>query len=168
MGIWRETWESTIHRLRRPLQKRIVVHRFCKFGVSAVLILRKTITSSYKKVVEIGSTSGMRVQSFGPSSVKMWREFPNHSAVNLQTTRAVSRISCRVVRQPIPDSQVSRQKSSNIRAIYQPQVCSNCGTIHKKSLEEWWHSCECGCELDRDTNAAINILRVGRTQRLTA
>ncbi len=109
MGIWRETWESTIHRLRRPLQKRIVVHRFCKFGVSAVLILRKTITSSYKKVVKIGSTSGMRVQSFGPSSVKMWREFPNHSAVNLQTTRAVSRFWSRVVRQPIPDSQHSRQ-----------------------------------------------------------
>jgi putative transposase len=48
---------------------------------------------------------------------------------------------------------------------YTSQVCSQCGTVRKKSLEERWHSCECGCELDRDTNAAINILRVGRTQR---
>jgi len=45
------------------------------------------------------------------------------------------------------------------------QVCSQCGTVRKKSLDERWHSCECGCELDRDTNAAINILRLGRSQR---
>ena len=44
---------------------------------------------------------------------------------------------------------------------YTSQVCSQCGTVRKKSLEERWHSCECGCELDRDTNAAINILRLG-------
>ena len=48
---------------------------------------------------------------------------------------------------------------------YTSQVCSQCGTIRKKSLDERWHSCECGCELDRDTNAAINILRLGRSQR---
>jgi putative transposase len=48
---------------------------------------------------------------------------------------------------------------------YTSQVCSQCGTVRKKELSERWHSCECGCELARDTNAAINILRVGRTQR---
>jgi len=48
---------------------------------------------------------------------------------------------------------------------YTSQVCSQCGTVRKKSLEERWHSCECGCELDRDTNAAITILRLGRSQR---
>jgi putative transposase len=42
---------------------------------------------------------------------------------------------------------------------YTSQICSGCGTLRKKELEERWHSCECGCELDRDTNAAINILR---------
>ena len=45
------------------------------------------------------------------------------------------------------------------------QVCSQCGTVRKKFLDERWHSCECGCELDRDTNAAINILRLGRSQQ---
>jgi putative transposase len=45
------------------------------------------------------------------------------------------------------------------------QVCSQCGTIKKKDLSERWHSCDCGAEMDRDTNAAINILRVGRTLR---
>jgi len=48
---------------------------------------------------------------------------------------------------------------------YTSQVCSQCGTVRKKTLEERWHSWECGCELDRDTNAAINILRLGSSQR---
>jgi putative transposase len=49
---------------------------------------------------------------------------------------------------------------------YTSQVCSQCGTIRKKELDERWHSCECGCKLDRDTNAAINILRLGRSLRV--
>ena len=47
---------------------------------------------------------------------------------------------------------------------YTSQICSGCGAVVKKTLEERWHSCECGCELDRDTNAAINILRAGYQQ----
>lgn len=39
------------------------------------------------------------------------------------------------------------------------QVCSSCGRIVKKELSQRWHSCECGCELHRDVNAAINILK---------
>lgn len=42
---------------------------------------------------------------------------------------------------------------------YTSQLCSNCGVVIPKTLEERWHSCECGCELDRDTNAAKNILK---------
>jgi len=42
---------------------------------------------------------------------------------------------------------------------YTSQVCSNCRTVKTKTLDDRWHSCECGCELDRDTNAAKNILK---------
>lgn len=49
---------------------------------------------------------------------------------------------------------------------YTSQTCSGCGQIRKKDLSERWHSCECGTELDRDHNAAINILRLGVSQRL--
>ena len=39
------------------------------------------------------------------------------------------------------------------------QVCSGCGSLVPKDLTGRWHSCpECGCELDRDENAARNIL----------
>jgi putative transposase len=48
---------------------------------------------------------------------------------------------------------------------YTSQICSSCGTVKKKTLDERWHSCECGCELDRDHNAAINILRLGRSHQ---
>lgn len=44
---------------------------------------------------------------------------------------------------------------------YTSQMCSGCGAIVKKGLEERWHECACGCSLDRDYNAAINILRLG-------
>jgi putative transposase len=41
------------------------------------------------------------------------------------------------------------------------QICPNCGTIRKKTLEERWHSCGCGAEMDRDTASAKVILDMG-------
>jgi putative transposase len=38
------------------------------------------------------------------------------------------------------------------------QDCSSCGEKVSKKLHERWHNCQsCGCNLDRDHNAAINI-----------
>ncbi|MFM6354257.1 MAG: RNA-guided endonuclease InsQ/TnpB family protein, partial [Planktothrix sp.] len=44
---------------------------------------------------------------------------------------------------------------------YTSQNCSNCGKTVKKSLSTRTHVCSCGCQLDRDENAAKNILRMG-------
>ena len=44
------------------------------------------------------------------------------------------------------------------------QSCPNCGNVRQKDLSERWHSCECGCELDRDTASALVILDLGRKQ----
>lgn len=44
------------------------------------------------------------------------------------------------------------------------QICSECGTVRRKDLSQRWHSCDCGAELDRDVNAAINILARGIKQ----
>ena len=41
---------------------------------------------------------------------------------------------------------------------YTSQACSSCGVIVKKSLSTRTHACQCGCVLDRDHNAAVNIL----------
>ncbi len=42
------------------------------------------------------------------------------------------------------------------------QVCAQCGETVPKRLAVRWHSCPyCGCELHRDHNAALNILKRG-------
>jgi putative transposase len=38
------------------------------------------------------------------------------------------------------------------------QECSGCGRVVPKDLSQRWHSCGCGCSLDRDENAARNVL----------
>jgi len=47
---------------------------------------------------------------------------------------------------------------------YTSQNCSSCSQIVKKSLSVRTHICSCGCVLDRDENAAINILALGLKQ----
>jgi len=41
------------------------------------------------------------------------------------------------------------------------QACSGCGQIVHKGLSARVHSCDCGLVIDRDENAAINILALG-------
>ncbi len=45
-----------------------------------------------------------------------------------------------------------------VNPAYTSQNCSSCGEVVKKSLSTRTHACKCGCQLDRDHNAAINIL----------
>ncbi len=48
---------------------------------------------------------------------------------------------------------------------YTSQDCHACGYRAKKKLSERWHLCPmCGASLDRDTNAAINILQTAMGQ----
>jgi len=44
---------------------------------------------------------------------------------------------------------------------YTSQECSSCGEVVKKTLSTRTHVCKCGCVLDRDENAAKNILSRG-------
>jgi putative transposase len=46
---------------------------------------------------------------------------------------------------------------------YTSQICSGCGVVVAKGLSVRWHDCpECGMSLQRDHNAALNILRLGQ------
>ncbi|AOW99339.1 hypothetical protein BJP34_07595 [Moorena producens PAL-8-15-08-1] len=56
-----------------------------------------------------------------------------------------------------------------VNPAYTSQNCSECGEVVKKSLSTRTHVCKCGCNLDRDHNAAKNILNralstVGHTE----
>ena len=48
-----------------------------------------------------------------------------------------------------------------VNPAYTSQECSNCGEIVKKTLSTRTHVCKCGCAMDRDENAARNILSRG-------
>ena len=47
-----------------------------------------------------------------------------------------------------------------VNPAYTSTECSNCGTHVKKSLSMRTHVCQCGFTLDRDWNAALNILKL--------
>ncbi|MCY7286364.1 MAG: transposase [Cyanobacteria bacterium CAN_BIN43] len=48
-----------------------------------------------------------------------------------------------------------------VNPAYRSQECPLCGVIVNSSLSTRTHVCQCGCVLDRDENAAINILNKG-------
>jgi len=48
-----------------------------------------------------------------------------------------------------------------VNPAYTSQECSQCGLVVKKGLSTRTHACQCGCVLDRDHNAARNILSRG-------
>jgi IS605 OrfB family transposase len=53
----------------------------------------------------------------------------------------------------------SRAYLTTVPACYTSQRCSHCGEIHKESRKGERYECvSCGCTLDADTNASINIL----------
>lgn len=48
---------------------------------------------------------------------------------------------------------------------YTSKTCSGCGTIFETlTLADRWVRCECGLSMDRDENAACNLLRLGRNR----
>ena len=54
------------------------------------------------------------------------------------------------------------RKYVEVNPAYTSQDCSGCGYRANKKLSERWHFCpNCGLSLDRDTNAAVNILQIG-------
>ena len=58
-------------------------------------------------------------------------------------------------------AQVFGKVTVAVPPAYTSQDCSECGKRVKKSLSTRTHVCECGCVLDRDENAARNILMKG-------
>ena len=54
------------------------------------------------------------------------------------------------------------RKYVEVSPAYTSQTCSGCGVRAKKKLSQRWHLCpDCGTSLDRDTNAALNIISLG-------
>ena len=60
------------------------------------------------------------------------------------------------------DLETRKRLTSELTVSYTSQVCSQCGRVKKKDLSQRWHECECGADLDRDVNAAQNVLSRGK------
>jgi hypothetical protein len=67
---------------------------------------------------------------------------------------------CEVSRNPRTYRARRYVKTVAVNPAYTSQQCSNCGATVKKSLSMRAHACGCGFVLDRDSNAAINILKL--------
>ena len=79
--------------------------------------------------------------------------------------KSISDASWYLFRQWIEYFAVKFDKTSiAVAPHYTSQKCSSCGVIVKKSLSTRTHNCSCGCELHRDTNAAINILNLAKAR----
>jgi len=51
-----------------------------------------------------------------------------------------------------------------VNPSYTSKTCSSCGVLYEGlSLADRWIECSCGLSVDRDVNAALNILWVGQT-----
>ncbi|HEX6777444.1 MAG TPA: transposase, partial [Ktedonobacterales bacterium] len=58
------------------------------------------------------------------------------------------------------------KRAEAVPAAYTTQDCHGCGERVPKSLSVRTHVCPaCGLVLDRDTNAALNILRAGQARQ---
>ena len=58
-------------------------------------------------------------------------------------------------------AKVFKRVTVAVNPQYTSQECSSCGAVVKKSLSTRTHICQCGCVMDRDENAARNILSRG-------
>lgn len=77
--------------------------------------------------------------------------------------KSISDVAWRLFRQWLEyfSNKYGRQTVA-VKPHYTSQICSACGVKVKKSLSVRTHICKCGCKLQRDTNAAINILERAR------
>ncbi|GET43016.1 RNA-guided endonuclease InsQ/TnpB family protein [Microseira wollei] len=80
---------------------------------------------------------------------------------NHKLAKAISDVSWRLFREYLEyfASKFGR-KVVAVKPHYTSQKCSNCGSTVSKPLSERTHRCSCGCVLQRDHNAAINILNL--------
>jgi putative transposase len=85
---------------------------------------------------------------------------------NHRLAKSISDASWSMFRSVLTNKAESAGRSVvSVNPAYTSQDCHACGFRAKKKLSERWHLCPmCGASLDRDTNAAINILNLALNQ----
>ncbi|EFH84897.1 putative transposase IS891/IS1136/IS1341 family [Ktedonobacter racemifer DSM 44963] len=98
-----------------------------------------------------GSTTAAAVPHYLPNGAAA-KSGLNKSIMDAAWGRFITLCACKAEEAGGMVMKVAPQQTS--------QVCSGCGVLVPKDLSVRWHSCStCGAELDRDENAALNVLR---------
>jgi putative transposase len=84
-------------------------------------------------------------------------------AKNHRLARAVSDAGFGTLRQMIEYKAALRGVKVAVIGRFEPstRMCSKCGQLHDMPLDKRMMDCDCGNVMDRDHNAALNILRFG-------
>jgi len=81
--------------------------------------------------------------------------------ISITRNKAEETGSCVILVNPRNTSQCDRPPGGRLSTA-RCELCSGCGMIVAKTLSDRVHSCpHCGLVMDRDQNAAINIMRLG-------
>ena len=82
---------------------------------------------------------------------------------NHSLARAVSDAGFGMLRRMIEYKAALRGGTVAVIGRFMPssKMCSACGQLHEMPLGESWMRCDCGNVMDRDHNAAVNILNIG-------
>jgi putative transposase len=103
-------------------------------------------------------------QSPAPQQNELTGEFlPNGHAAKAGLNKSILDAAWSMFRQVLTSkAESASRKLVEVNPAYTSQDCSKCGYRAKKKLFDRWHFCQrCGLSLDRDTNAAVNILQIG-------
>ena len=101
-----------------------------------------------------------------PDSEKEGQFLPNGHAAKAELNKSILDSGWGMFRVLLANKAESAgRKFAEVNPAWTSQDCSGCGTRVKKKLSERVHFCpNCGLSLDRDTNAALNILKIGMGQ----
>ncbi|MBD2076286.1 transposase [Phormidium sp. FACHB-592] len=146
--------EKRLKRLQRQLSKKKKASNRCKKAVKRVAKVHRKITNQRK---DFHYKTAKKLLSQGKSI--------GHESLNIKgltKTRMAKSINDAGWGQFLQILSIKAERAGLLTIAVNPngtsQDCSSCGVKVLKTLQDRWHNCsECGCSLDRDHNAAINV-----------
>ena len=99
-----------------------------------------------------------QIQKFAEKLGASWEDFPQFMEM-IEFAKSFSDAALGMFRKWLEYfGSISNVPVIAVPPQYTSQICSSCGKIVKKSLSTRTHVCSCGLVMDRDLNAAKNIL----------
>ena len=157
-----------------------IISKGAKFGTFVFMSYDSSINTDWNKTDEIRSlidnmllvkqeSDGYKIYNGKESEVynkyytiEPESDYPSNGIALISfLNEAVKKSAQKSVDQNEYFGKVFQKVTVAVNPAYTSQECSSCGVIVKKTLSTRTHVCRCGCVMDRDKNAARNILSRG-------